>query len=38
VQFVVPLDRIGSSVFDLTIESGHDLVRTTIGIVSPQAR
>jgi hypothetical protein len=38
VQFVVPLDRIGSPVCDLIIESGHDLVRTTIGIVSPQAR
>jgi VWFA-related protein len=37
VQFVVPLERVGSPVCDLTIETSHGLVRTTIGIVSPGA-
>ncbi len=36
VQFSVPLDRVGSSVCDLTVESSHGLTRTTIGIVSPK--
>ena len=33
VQFVVPLDRAGCPVCDLTIEAGENVVRTTIGIV-----
>ena len=38
VQFVVPLERRGSPVYNLTIKSGDGVVRTTIGIVSPQAK
>ena len=38
VQFVVPLERKGSPVYDLTIKNGDGVVRTTIGIVSPQAK
>lgn len=36
VQFVVPLDGVGSPVGELVIESGRGTARTTIGIVSPQ--
>jgi hypothetical protein len=32
VQFVVPLQRLGSPVCDLTVETGNGLVRTTIAI------
>jgi VWFA-related protein len=35
VQFIVPLDRVGSSVYDLTVDGSEGLTRTTIGIVSP---
>ena len=38
VQFVVPLDRVGSPVCDLTIENSHGVVRTTIGIVPAQTQ
>ena len=36
VQFSVPLDRVGSSVYDLTVDASGGLTRTTIGIVSPK--
>jgi hypothetical protein len=36
VQFIVSLDRLGSPVCDLTVETSHGRVRTTIGIVPPQ--
>ena len=38
VQFVVALDRVGSPVCDVTVETSVGRERTTIGIVSPQAR
>jgi hypothetical protein len=38
VRFVVPLDRVDCSVCDLTVKGGPDVVRTTIGIVSAQAK
>jgi VWFA-related protein len=34
VQFVVPLEGVGTPVCDLTIESSQGVVRTTIGLVS----
>jgi len=37
VQFVVPLDGVGSAVGDLVIQSQRGTARTTIGIVSPQS-
>ena len=37
VQFVVPLDSLGCSVCDLTVENGHGSIRTTFGIVAPGA-
>ncbi len=33
VQFVVPLDRVTSSVCDLTVEGSHGTLRTRIGIL-----
>jgi VWFA-related protein len=35
VQFVVPLDGIGSAVGDLVVRNAHGAARTTIGIVGP---
>jgi hypothetical protein len=38
VQFIVPLQSVGCSVCDLTVQSGDRTVRTTIGIVSLQPK
>jgi hypothetical protein len=35
-QFVIPLDRVTSSVCDLTVEGSHGIVRTRIGILPRQ--
>jgi hypothetical protein len=35
VQFVVPLDRAGASVYDLTVDGSDGHTRTTIGVISP---
>jgi hypothetical protein len=36
VQFIVPLDGVGSPVCDLTVEGSYGLARTTIGIFLPK--
>jgi VWFA-related protein len=38
VQFVIPLENVGSPVCDLIVEGSHGLVRTTIGVVSPETK
>jgi VWFA-related protein len=38
VRFIVPLERLGAPVCDLTVETSYGAVRTTIGLLSIQGK